>query len=142
METDKPNENLKGLSGKPFDSIDKYYGGRDPDLPYFRTPKEKEDFDLFFNSVVPKRITSLSKPIIFGTGGEDNERFSSYQLLDEFSNYGKNWKAEKVYQKCIRNRKLILADKIAKKYNLKRGYDDAVMAFALSFEASNRINRK
>jgi len=141
----KPNENLKGLTGRSFDYIDKYFEGRDPDLPYFRTPKEKEDFDLLLESVRPKIDPNFRVPIILGTAGElkyDSERFSSYQLLDEFSHYGKNWKAEKVYRKCIRNRKFNIADKIAKKYNLKIGNDDTAMAFSLALQASNHLRNK
>ena len=59
-------------------------------------------------------------------------------LLNEFSSYGKNLKAERVYRKCLINKKYALAEKIKERYNIKHTNDDCVMAFSLALMATSR----
>ena len=62
-------------------------------------------------------------------------------LLNEFSSYGKNLKAERVYRKCLMNKKFALAEKIKERYNIKHTNDDCIMAFSLALMATRRNSR-
>ena len=56
-------------------------------------------------------------------------------LMNELLDYGKNKKAQFTYNKCVRNRKFNLAEKIAKKYNLKTIQSDGVMSMQIAMMA-------
>ena len=56
-------------------------------------------------------------------------------LLEEFAEYGNNFKAERVYRKCVRNQKFKLAEKIKLKYKLEDRHDDRITAFGLAMMA-------
>jgi hypothetical protein len=59
-------------------------------------------------------------------------------LLNEFSSYGKNLKAERVYKKCLMRKKHTLAQKIKEKYRIIDRNDDLVMAFSYALMATTR----
>jgi len=56
-------------------------------------------------------------------------------LLKEFAEYGNNFKAERVYRKCVLNQKFELAEKIKVKYKLEDRHDDRITAFGLAMMA-------
>lgn len=56
-------------------------------------------------------------------------------LLEEFAEYSNNFKAERVYRKCVRNQKFELAEKIKLKYKLEDRHDDRITAFGLAMMA-------
>jgi len=56
-------------------------------------------------------------------------------LLQEFAEYGNNFKAERVYRKCVLNQKFELAEKIKLKYKLEDRHDDTIIAFGLAMMA-------
>jgi hypothetical protein len=56
-------------------------------------------------------------------------------LLKEFAEYGNNFKAERVYRKCVLNQKFGLAEKIKVKYKLEDKHDDRITAFGLAMIA-------
>ena len=56
-------------------------------------------------------------------------------LLKGFAEYGNNFKAERVYRKCVLNQKFGLAEKIKVKYKLEDKHDDRITAFGLAMIA-------
>jgi hypothetical protein len=56
-------------------------------------------------------------------------------LLEEFAEYGNNFKAKRVYRKCVVNQKFELAEKIKLKYRLEDRHDDRITAFGLAMMA-------
>ena len=77
--------------------------------------------------------------------GSDKELFDS-SLLTEMKNFGESMtqtiikeKEGRVYIKCLKANKINLANRIRKKYKLF--FDDMTMAFLLSLNAVNQLNK-
>ncbi len=56
-------------------------------------------------------------------------------LLEEFAEYGSNFKAQIVYRKCLQNRKFEIAKRIKEKYKLVDNHYDTVIALGLALMA-------
>ena len=67
-----------------------------------------------------------------------NMDFSSNQLLKDLIDWSISMHAQQVYDKCLRLKKYALAKKIARKYGLRVGHSDLVIATEIAFGIMNK----
>lgn len=88
----------------------------------------------------------LAKQIVDNWMNNSRDTIPFPNLMSELLDYGSKIsdnllkaKANRIYIKCLRAKKLQLADKIATKYKLNEIKDDAVMAMSLSMRAIQKL---
>lgn len=64
--------------------------------------------------------------------------FPSKQLLKDLIEWSISMHAQQVYNKCLRLKKYALAQKIARKYGLKVGHSDLVIAMGIAMGITSR----
>lgn len=71
--------------------------------------------------------------------GKNVAKFPFPHVLKDLIEWSNKAHAEIVYYKCLRAKKHVLANKIARKYGLRIGYSDLVIASAIALSLDNTM---